>query len=344
MKSLSIISLLSLGLIVLSSCSHSESKNITSSHSIEQSGYLRESKTRIEQLSPEDSIKREELLAKLKTNPVYQELVIREKVTPDYLQVLSLISEGLILSHTEGFGLPPNQVNDVTNSENGKSKMEFVTSTLALAGNKYGGIPRPIIAVFERYDRTFHSRGVQGLFIDSEGRQHAISTPFDFTAAMVVFNQSNSQALENYFEAQLASTSPWKNTVTPLFAFLSNKSEFLNLLEQAAPNSKYILNVDFELTPQELVQAYEANEITADTKYKGRTIALTGKISDIGKDVLDKPYVAFESSSFNNVTCYFEKTDGLEELQKGSTYTIYGQCEGSTVNLIIINDSQVWLY
>lgn len=41
----------------------------------------------------------------------------------------------------------------------------------------------------------------------------------------------------------------------------------------------------------DLVAAYKANEVAADARYKDKTIAVTGDVESIGKDLIGSPYV-----------------------------------------------------
>lgn len=45
----------------------------------------------------------------------------------------------------------------------------------------------------------------------------------------------------------------------------------------------------------QLWNAYQQNEVSADNKYKGRKLAVTGSVSGIKKDVLDDVYITFSS-------------------------------------------------
>lgn len=47
-----------------------------------------------------------------------------------------------------------------------------------------------------------------------------------------------------------------------------------------------------------IVKDYQANEVSADGKYKGRWFVMTGKVSEIAKDFLGKPYLVFAMDSY----------------------------------------------
>ena len=51
----------------------------------------------------------------------------------------------------------------------------------------------------------------------------------------------------------------------------------------------------FKISAATLIAAYEANEVAADEKFKGKLIEVTGVIDSIAKDILGDPYVTLGS-------------------------------------------------
>jgi hypothetical protein len=51
-----------------------------------------------------------------------------------------------------------------------------------------------------------------------------------------------------------------------------------------------------DVTAYELFTAYNANEVDADRRYKGKRLVVSGQIERIGKDARDQPYVLFGGS------------------------------------------------
>lgn len=97
-------------------------------------------------------------------------------------------------------------------------------------------------------------------------------------------------------------------------------------------------------TATKLAQAYIDNEVNADVLYKGKTLNVSGSIKDIGKDILDTPYVTLESNPsdyFTYVQCMFNKGDEakLATLKKGTQITIQGKEDGKLGNVLIRNCS-----
>ncbi|MFC6098362.1 hypothetical protein ACFPVY_17070 [Flavobacterium qiangtangense] len=125
--------------------------------------------------------------------------------------------------------------------------------------------------------------------------------------------------------------------------FMALKSEYMKHLKKVYPDSPYLIDIDFEITAPDLYQAYEANEVSADEQYKGKKIAVTGTIGNIGKDVLDNPYVSLEVGYLQSVNCYFsdENNKIISQLGKREKVTIIGKCKGFTLQNVVIQDCSV---
>jgi hypothetical protein len=98
-----------------------------------------------------------------------------------------------------------------------------------------------------------------------------------------------------------------------------------------------------KVSPKELYDAYESNQIKADSTYKDKPVRLTGEVGDIGKDILDKPYIKFNADEYGmtGIQVYFKNSEmnKLGELDKGQTVTIIGKCDGMQVINVVIKDS-----
>lgn len=89
-----------------------------------------------------------------------------------------------------------------------------------------------------------------------------------------------------------------------------------------------------------LVTEYEANEIAADEKYKGRKVQVTGVIDSIAKDIIDSMYVSLDSGQefgITNVQCFFDDSEGryLASLSKGRSLTVTCRCDGKFGNVLL---------
>ena len=100
--------------------------------------------------------------------------------------------------------------------------------------------------------------------------------------------------------------------------------------ENTAASDDYI-----EMSWETLIDEYEANQIAADEKYKGKNIKLTGSISDFERDFMsDDPWIIFEKSFMKRVVMVFDKSDEeqISTLSKGDSVTIVGKCDGESVS------------
>lgn len=99
---------------------------------------------------------------------------------------------------------------------------------------------------------------------------------------------------------------------------------------------------EFTLSADQLASAYEANEVAADTKYKGHVVVVTGKVNDIGKDIVDTAYVTIGGSGFlDGVQCMFAtgEQSRVAALSKGQFITVKGKVDGKMGNVLMRNCS-----
>ena len=95
-----------------------------------------------------------------------------------------------------------------------------------------------------------------------------------------------------------------------------------------------------QVTATKLIRDYEANEITADQKYKGKLALMTGKIEAIS-EVLGEKYVSMDAGflTFSSLLCYFDDrdTNDLISLKKDLAVNLLGKIDGYSAfgNLIV---------
>jgi hypothetical protein len=82
-----------------------------------------------------------------------------------------------------------------------------------------------------------------------------------------------------------------------------------------------------------LVQEYASNEVSADQKYKGKTLTVTGVTERIAKDMMGYSYVELKGHEFRGVQCYFEDDAVLAKLGVGQQIKVTGTCEGLMMNV-----------
>jgi len=92
------------------------------------------------------------------------------------------------------------------------------------------------------------------------------------------------------------------------------------------------------VSASELTSAYNANEVSADDKYKDKVLSVSGTVDSIGKDITDTPYVTLQASGdFLGVQCMFDDQykGELAKLQKGQHVTLRGTCKGKSLNVLL---------
>lgn len=110
-----------------------------------------------------------------------------------------------------------------------------------------------------------------------------------------------------------------------------------------AQNVQDIANPEptYTVTALALASEYKANEVAADAKYKGQLIEISGRVDTIGKDIVDTPYIAFETENpyevINRIQCMFRDADtaSLSTVSKGQSITLRGTVSGALGNIII---------
>ncbi len=96
---------------------------------------------------------------------------------------------------------------------------------------------------------------------------------------------------------------------------------------------------ELKLTAIKLSEDYKANEVSADAKYKGKFIEVSGIIENIAKDILDTPYVTLKTDTYSiiSIQCMFNKNSEsqLATLSKGQNITLQGEVSGKMMNVIV---------
>lgn len=97
-----------------------------------------------------------------------------------------------------------------------------------------------------------------------------------------------------------------------------------------------------QVSSVELYEAYEANEVSADKKYKNKTLEVSGKVIDINKNSIDESEIIVKLNGLVDneyeimgISCYFDAshTDEAANLSKGQKITILGLCDGNLMGV-----------
>ncbi len=99
---------------------------------------------------------------------------------------------------------------------------------------------------------------------------------------------------------------------------------------------------DYVISANRLYQEYEYNEVSANYKYKGKIVLVSGTMQDIGNDLFGDPYIVIGGSGFlDGVQCSFNKSETLSiaRLFKGQNVRIKGEVSGKLGNVQVKNCS-----
>lgn len=98
-----------------------------------------------------------------------------------------------------------------------------------------------------------------------------------------------------------------------------------------------------QVTAQQMLEVYKANEVKGDATYKGKLVDVTGVVDSVGV-TLGQTYVTLSDGdeyAVQTVQCFIKKEDAeiakAGDLQKGKTITIEGTVDGLSLN-VGVND------
>ena len=100
----------------------------------------------------------------------------------------------------------------------------------------------------------------------------------------------------------------------------------------------------YNLSADALYSEYEANQVAADNKYKGKIIIVTGKVQDIGLDIMDQPYIVIGGKGFlDGVQCMFSPSENntVARISKGQMVTVKGEVDGKIVGNVLLRKCSV---
>jgi hypothetical protein len=305
--------------------------------------YLTASNEAINKLTPEQKAKREEIYANLKATSTYKLLVDSIIVSMDFMPTLNAIANGILYFDKNGFSMENDIAVRVKADTDGNDKFKFVSLVCALAANTNGGVPKEIIDLFERYENSFRMANEKGVFVNADGKQSTIKYDYDLAAFFAMIDPKNPKVLDAVYDGKQKGLSKWSGTKNAIYPYLTSKAEYMAYVKQVYPESPYLLKVDFEVTANELYSIYNANEVAADEKFKGRKIAVTGIVDDISKDFTGDAKVILETGVLQTINCNFgENIKAISKLTKGTKVTIIGNCEGFIVKQVVLDNCELW--
>src|SRR6202158_3781628 len=96
-----------------------------------------------------------------------------------------------------------------------------------------------------------------------------------------------------------------------------------------------------KISAADLSKAYESNEKTANDRYRGETLIVTGKagITNIPEGATPPPSFHFADAPL--VVCFAEQKDDVSHLKIGETVTLQGKCTGSVLGFVTLTNCVV---
>lgn len=99
----------------------------------------------------------------------------------------------------------------------------------------------------------------------------------------------------------------------------------------------------YMVSATKLYNAYYANEVAADLKYKGEVVIVFGTIQDIGKGIMGKAYIVIGVDNSNGgIQCFFTKGEepSVARLSKGQKVTVKGEVAGK-MGYVFVNNCRL---
>ena len=111
-------------------------------------------------------------------------------------------------------------------------------------------------------------------------------------------------------------------------------------------SSAKIENIEYiEISAVKLSREYNENKVSADIKYKDKYVRMNGIVNDIGKDILDDPYVTLKGieTLLFGIQCMFSHSDEpqLANLTKGQSITLEGSVSGEMIGNVIVRGCKI---
>lgn len=126
-----------------------------------------------------------------------------------------------------------------------------------------------------------------------------------------------------------------------VFAAIQNQ---FNSLPQASTDSNQDSKNYIRISASKLNDAYQNNEVSADSTYKGQTIEVSGKIGSVSK-TFGTVYVRLDADEYGifTVACAMRKDQeqAVGQLKKGQKVVIRGKCSGLSLIEVYLDDCKI---
>ncbi len=329
--------------LLVSSCSIDSTTESSSPYS----DYLQYSENLAKNLSSERIETRNNLINSLDSNNTFKMLLSEEKADINNLILIDAIAKGIKTISDQGFTIPSETHNNIAALDDGKGKIQFVVKAIGLTQEVQGGLTPELVSIFERYRKAFGYYGGPTTQYDANKNLIGeIKESYDLTPIFGVIDGKNPKVIDAITQAKIDGISSWSNEEDAIYSYLSDRKAYNQYLADNYPKSKHYIQYDIEISAKELYDAYQANEVAADERFKNKRVLVYGKISDIGKDILNDPYLSLGVGYLESVTCYFDKESNshIASVSKGLKIEIIGTIKGSGMlgTGVILNKCSIW--
>lgn len=95
------------------------------------------------------------------------------------------------------------------------------------------------------------------------------------------------------------------------------------------------------ITARQLVAAYEANEIDANSMFRDKTVRVQGTIDEIRSDLFGGAYIALEAQTRFGIHCFFDSESAVSGLVSGEEAIVQGRVLGSILGAVQLDHCQI---
>jgi len=93
----------------------------------------------------------------------------------------------------------------------------------------------------------------------------------------------------------------------------------------------------FTLDAKSFYSEYNTDENSANAKYLGKVIEVSGKIRSIDIDDRGTMNIAIETGEMGAVNCQFEKKDKMPSVVEGNMVNVKGVCSGYLLDVVLVD-------
>lgn len=278
-----------------------------------------------------------------KQNPIYKRLYIEKVLSDSYLLIVEQLGYLLLTRSEHRFMLDDRRMKYIEQIP-GAQEFLLEAGMLAFRGEY---IPE-FETLVDEYIYKYGFYGTVNNTITDGSKSKLTSFKYNLFYGKLYVDNTSKEALDAMAQASLNYWFTWEtkttnkemgNYIHPEFVY---QDEFYLYLKTHYPSSNYLPEWDYELSAQQLDDAYKENEVVADKAYRGKKIAIKGYVRNISKNAFDEPYITvYTGEILSDIICKFNNEDDLLSLKRNQPITIWGTCTGLFMGSVMLNDSHI---